>query len=112
AFPPFLIVAAVLTIATLLLLWRSPDSQQEERYALISCLAVLCFPNTHQTTLVLIFPAMLTIFQGGLRRGWPLALAVGFVAFQYVWIDLLPLDSGWTAVMCWMATAALLMSRK
>jgi hypothetical protein len=112
AFPPFLIAAAILTLATLVLAWRSPDSERRLRGWLLLCLALLCYPNTLFNTLALLFPVILAIHVTLLARGRPFAWGAGLVAVSYTVAGLLPKQTGWITLLCWGACAMLLASAR
>ena len=108
AFPPYLAATAALTLASLALAWRSPAGAGRERFWLLASLAILCYPNTLISTLALLVPVVLGVYVTALERGWPFAPALGFVAAVYALAGLAPVQAGWTALLCWLAAAALL----
>jgi hypothetical protein len=112
AFPPYLVAAGALTIATLILLWRMPEASGREGFWLATSLGVLCYPNTLLTTLALLMPATLGIYSAALERGAPFGLALGFAALVFALPGFLPLHAGWVALLCWGAAAWLMLSTR
>lgn len=112
AFPPYLVVAGALTLATLILLWRNPAASGREGFWLATSLGVLCYPNTLLTTLALLFPAMLGIASTLQERGAPFGATLAFLALGFALPGFLPLDAGWVALLCWGAAAWLMLSPK
>ncbi len=107
-FPPFVAAALVLGITTAIVLWRRPDGPRAERWALMTSLALACFPNTHFSTLTLMIPALLALHAGLVRRGMGVIAAGIAIALVYVGVGAVPSQAGWAVVACWLATAALL----
>jgi len=109
-YPPFLVVAGALALATLALLWRSAGDARGRRlgFWLVGTLALLCYPNTLISTLALLVPALLLAYAEALEAGWPFALALALVAVVYGVAGALPVQAGWTALLVWVALAALM----
>ncbi len=108
-YPPFLLAAGALTLATLAILWRPAAGPRSERAWLLLCLALLCYPNTLISTLALLFPVILAVFWTGLARGWPFGLAAGFVLALYALTGFWIVEAGWAALLGWAGAAALLL---
>lgn len=102
-FKPFLVVAGAMALLTVAALWLRGRNAERESFWLISALAITCYPHTLLSTLALIFPAMLGVFQSARGRGVGLAPVAGFISGLYLLAGLLPVQAGWSAALVWLA---------
>ena len=111
-FPPFLALAGLLTLGTLAILSRHTTASPGERAWLLASLALACYPNTLFSTLALLLPVIFGVAHAALRRGAPFALAGAFVLGNYVFAALVPQQAGWLSLVCWGASAALVLTSR
>jgi hypothetical protein len=109
-FPPFLAIAALLTLGTLVILARRNAATPAERLWLLASLALACYPNTLFSTLALLLPVIFGVAYAALRRGAPFAIAAAFVIGNYLLAALAPQQAGWLSLVCWGASAAVLLT--
>lgn len=112
-YPPFLAGAAVLALVTLALQWRSAGDPgaARARFALVTALALLCYPNTLISTLALLAPAALVAYDGAREARWPPAAALAGFAVVWGLPGALLVQAGWVALLVWAALAAQLAFR-
>ena len=105
-YPPYLIAAALLTLITIVLMWKTSkaDRWMVPSFALGSLLALIVYPNTLYNTLPLMLPALIAMAHQSDDLGIPPRVTVAVIATVY---GLIGIDSrlgfiglmvGWTAV--------------
>jgi len=111
-YPPFLIASVVLLAVTIVLFRLSPPAARRERSWLAISLAVLCYPNTHTSTLTLLVPVVLGFRARAQQNGWPAGWTLALFAVVYGLTGFLPLHAGWGALACWLSAAVLCVSAR